>query len=87
MNDEARMSNVETMRASADFWGAHAPSRAHFGALAEMLWIDRELGKVRNGEGAIASTRGACAPQAVVDLAVMSLPESDSPAALARDRC
>jgi len=57
------MLNIETMRASADFWGAHARSRAHFGALAEMLWIDREPRKVRDGDGAIASTRGACAPQ------------------------
>jgi hypothetical protein len=50
------------------FWGAHASSRARFGALAETLVYGRNyLGsgvtKVRDGEGAIASTRGACAPQ------------------------
>jgi hypothetical protein len=52
------------MREHAEFWGAHAPSRAHFGAFAEMLrnrLIKSEKG--RDGEGAIASTRGAWAPQ------------------------
>ena len=47
------------------FRGAHAPSRADLGALAE---ITLEIGpsgseKVRDREGAITSTRGACAPQ------------------------
>jgi len=39
--------------------GSARASRAHCGAIAA---IARE-GKVRDGEGAIASTRGACAPQ------------------------
>ncbi len=47
--------------------GAHAPSRARFGALAEtpsarQLVGSLESEKVRDREGAIASTRGACAP-------------------------
>jgi predicted HAD superfamily Cof-like phosphohydrolase len=48
-----------------EFWGAHAPSRADFGALAEIFFqlISTAAGKVRDREGAIASTRGACAPQ------------------------
>jgi hypothetical protein len=45
-----------------DFWGAHAPSRAHFGALAEMPGRNGKQ-EVRDAEGGIASTRGACAPQ------------------------
>src|SRR6266403_1994746 len=44
-------------------WGAHAPSRAGFGALAETIFPKAE--QVRDGEGAIASTRGACAPQSI----------------------
>src|SRR5207245_5679020 len=43
-----------------NFWGAHAPSRADFGALAEIF---SESEKVRDREGAIASTRGGCAPR------------------------
>jgi hypothetical protein len=43
-------------------WGAHAPSRADVGALAEIF---SEIVKVRDREGAIASTRGACAPQKI----------------------
>jgi hypothetical protein len=39
--------------------GAHAPSRAGFGALAETI----SPRKIREREGAFASTRGACAPQ------------------------
>jgi len=39
--------------------GAHAPSRAHCGASPQCS----RPGKVRDGEGATASTRGACAPQ------------------------
>ncbi len=42
----------------ATFWGAHAPSRALFGASPKSLFP-----KAREGEGALASTRGACAPQ------------------------
>jgi hypothetical protein len=42
------------------FWGAHAPSRADFGALAKIF---SEIAKVRDRGGAIASTRGACAPR------------------------
>ncbi|MFL6552969.1 MAG: hypothetical protein ACJ8LV_06350, partial [Chthoniobacterales bacterium] len=41
-------------------------SRAHFGALAEMRSLQlkySESQKVRDREGAIASTRGACAPR------------------------
>jgi len=41
-------------------WGAHAPSRVDFGALAETFFMAL---KVRDREGAIASTRGACAPR------------------------
>jgi hypothetical protein len=49
-------------------WGAHAPSRAHFGALAEMppgvaVCGPTKPEKVHDREGAIASTRGAWAPQ------------------------
>jgi len=51
-------------RLSHTFWGAHAPSRASFGALAETLVppVSTARGKVRDHEGVIASTRGACAP-------------------------
>jgi len=42
------------------FWGAHAPSRVDFGALAEIF---SEIAKVRDRGGAIAGTRGACARQ------------------------
>lgn len=45
-----------TMRYQRELWGAHAPLRAGFGALAETIF-----GKVRDREGAIARTRGACA--------------------------
>jgi hypothetical protein len=48
------------MWCSRNFWGAHAPSRADFGALVEIFF---ESEKVRDREGAIASTRGARAPQ------------------------
>jgi hypothetical protein len=64
VNVEALVTNDETMRVLAKFWGAHAPPRAHFGALAEMLRdTSKRATKVRDGEGAFASTRGACAPQ------------------------
>jgi hypothetical protein len=51
--------------------GSARASRAGFGALAEtnfsadVPWDEIALfeAKVRDGEGAIASTRGACAPQ------------------------
>jgi hypothetical protein len=48
-----------------EFRGAHAPSPADFGARAEILFrpIDATAGKVRDREGAIASTRGAYAPR------------------------
>src|ERR1700719_3598685 len=42
--------------------GSGAPARAGFGAVAE---IPAQTAKVRDREGAIASTRGACAPQIV----------------------
>ncbi len=42
------------------FWGVHAPSRADFGALAEIF---SRMVKAGDCEGAIASTRGACAPR------------------------
>jgi hypothetical protein len=45
-----------------DFRGAHAPSRAHFGALAEISGYHGKS-EARDGGGAIASTRGACDPQ------------------------
>jgi hypothetical protein len=64
VNVEALMTNDDAMRAPTVFWGAHAPSRAHFGALAEMLRdTSNRARKVRDDEGAVASTRGACAPQ------------------------
>ena len=47
-------------------WGAHAPSRAGFGALAETNFEALRKDKVRDDEGVIASTRGACAPQSEV---------------------
>jgi hypothetical protein len=49
-----------------NFWGAHAPSRADFGAFAEIFSGSE---KVRDREGAIGlsrtgiSTRGGCAPR------------------------
>jgi len=43
-------------------WGAHAPSRAGFGALAKRT-LAPSAQKVHAGEGAGISTRGACAPQ------------------------
>jgi threonine synthase len=39
-------------------WGAHAPSRVGFGALAETIFR-----KIRNHEDALASTQDACATQ------------------------
>jgi hypothetical protein len=53
------MSRESHMSWLRNVWGAHAPSRADFGALAEMILNPL---KVRDREGAIASTRGACAP-------------------------
>jgi hypothetical protein len=51
-------------RRLSGFWGAHAPSRADFGALAKILALRvNHGGKVRDHEGVIASTRGACAPR------------------------
>ena len=49
----------------SEFWGAHAPLRADFGASAEIFFqlVNTTAGKVRDREGAIASTRGACAPR------------------------
>ncbi|MBV9009914.1 MAG: excinuclease ABC subunit UvrA [Verrucomicrobia bacterium] len=46
-------------RLPSELWGAHAPSRAGFGAPPKHLSLE----EARDGEGAIASTRGACAPQ------------------------
>jgi hypothetical protein len=69
-NDEARMTKDEGMGKlfgdAPRFWGARAPSRAHFGALAEIASVGPMRSarvKVRDHEGVIASTRGACAPQ------------------------
>ena len=45
--------------------GAHAPPRAGFGAVAETLSPASFLGKVRDRERAITSTRGACALQKI----------------------
>ena len=44
--------------------GSARASRADFGALAEISLLPRSAntGKVRDHEGVIASTRGACAP-------------------------
>jgi hypothetical protein len=52
------------IRHSRTVWGTHAPSRASFGALAETLVppVSTARGKVRDHEGVIASTRGACVP-------------------------
>ena len=50
---------MRNAQGEAAVWGAHAPSRALFGASPKSL-----SEKVREGEGALASTRGACAPQA-----------------------
>ncbi|OLE97622.1 MAG: hypothetical protein AUG75_06070 [Cyanobacteria bacterium 13_1_20CM_4_61_6] len=50
---------------SAIIRGAHAPSRIGFGAFAETIFF-LASGKVRDGDGAIASTRGACAPQKII---------------------
>ncbi|HYJ03772.1 MAG TPA: nitrous oxide reductase family maturation protein NosD [Chthoniobacterales bacterium] len=44
------------------FPGSARASRAGFGAIAETIFLTGSR-KVRDGEGAIASTRGACAPQ------------------------
>jgi hypothetical protein len=52
---------LRLIRHSCRFRGAHAPSRASFGALAETP-VSPVRGKVRDHEGVIASTRGACAP-------------------------
>jgi len=40
---------MKTEGAVRIFWGAHAPSRAGFGALAETIFSDRYQ-KVRDGE-------------------------------------
>ena len=58
----ANWSRVDHERFAA-FRGAHAPSRADFGASPKSLCIARSGKKVRDGEGAVAGTRGACAPQ------------------------
>jgi hypothetical protein len=50
-------------RNTASSPGAHAPSRADFGALAEIVFDPQ---KVRDREGAIASARGACAPRMTI---------------------
>jgi hypothetical protein len=64
-NDEARMTKDGGMiRQLRTFWGAHAPSRADFGALAEIPIppTASARGKVRDHEDVIASTRGVYAP-------------------------
>jgi hypothetical protein len=58
-----------------EFWGAHTPSRARFGALAETLSTRQpvrfsKFAKVRDRDAAIASTRGACAPQSCANRAL-----------------
>jgi hypothetical protein len=51
------------------FWGAHAPSRAGFGASPKPTWHGTgephslRKKKMCDDEGVIASTRRACAPQ------------------------
>ena len=50
-------------RSAAQCWGAHAPSRAGFGALAETSFAGSGVPcawkkKIRDDEGVIASTRG-----------------------------
>jgi hypothetical protein len=51
------------MKYRGDFGlGSASASRARFGALAEAIFLHAS-GKVRDREGAIASTRGACAPR------------------------
>jgi len=64
-SEQRTLSGAPTLiRDSRTFWGAHAPSRATFGALAETLAlrVTTARGKVRDHEGVIASRRGACAP-------------------------
>ena len=64
--EEVPLTDVLTVvRKLRSLWGAHAPSRAVFGALAETFVprIINATGKVRDHEGVIASTRGACAPK------------------------
>jgi len=51
MNKRALLQNPGSARAS----------RAGFGTLAKTVFVRSK--EVRDGEGAIASTRGACAPQ------------------------
>ena len=51
---------TKTARGGSMIWGAHAPSRAVFGALAENFCAFR---KIPFGGSAERCTRGACAPQ------------------------
>ncbi|PYV51232.1 MAG: hypothetical protein DMG96_16420 [Acidobacteria bacterium] len=66
MTNDERMTKSEARNELVhdSFWGAHAPSRAVFGALAEtsVPAVSTARGRVRDHEGVIASTRGACAP-------------------------
>jgi len=61
--------------------GAHAPSRAEFGALAELLCGRAGIGAFLSivtlgllvGEGADECTRGACAPRIICVRALLQL--------------
>ena len=55
---DARFARDSWVIVNAEFWGAHAPSRVDFGASPKSFWE-----RVCDREGAIASTRGGCAPQ------------------------
>src|SRR4030095_13967093 len=52
------------IRRSRTFWGAHAPPRASFGALAEILVppVSIVRGKVRDHEGVIAAREARALP-------------------------
>ena len=53
--------------------GAHAPSRADFGPLAEVNFDGVPIweSKARDDEGVIASMRGACVPRNSSDSSIL----------------
>src|SRR5438309_4744338 len=55
-----RKSAIDFPNVERSFWGAHAPRMLVSAPRRNIL---RAAEKVRDGEGAIASTRGACAPR------------------------
>ena len=61
-----------TVTNASDFWGAHA-ARVHVSAASpkhflRIASLTEDQKKVRKGEGAFASTRGACAPQSCANI-------------------